>query len=68
MGSILALINLALPNVVNLVLAIRHKDGSATVTVILNEADAQFATNQQQVADWFKAHPGLTPPPAPPAA
>ena len=77
MGSILALLNLAIPNVVNLVLAIKDsKTGTATVTVILDEADSQFAANQAQVAAWFQAHPGLNPPaaspfsptPAPPAA
>lgn len=68
MGSILALLNLAIPNIVNLVLAIKNsKTGTATVTVILDEADAQFATNQQQVAAWFAAHPSQTPPPANPA-
>lgn len=66
MGGIqaaLAILNLAIPNIVNLVLAIKNsKTGTATVTVILDEADAQFATNQQQVAAWFAAHPAQTPP------
>ena len=70
--AILALLNLAIPNVVNLVLAIKNsKTGTATVTVILDEADAQFAQNQAQIAAWYQAHPGqaqATPAtPAPPA-
>ena len=59
----LAILNLAIPNIVNLVLAIKNsKTGTATVTVILDEADAQFAQNQAQVAAWYQAHPGQTPP------
>ena len=55
-AAILQLINLALPAITTLIVAIKGKNGGMSAVVYLDEADAQFAENQQQIADWLKAH------------
>ena len=61
LAAILQLISAAVPTVANLILMIKNSDGSTSVIVTLNAADAQLTTNQQQIQAWFAAH-GLTPP------
>jgi len=60
-AGILSLVNVLAPSIVNLVMMFKQKDGSTSVIVLLDAADAQNAANQQQVADWLKAH-GAQPP------
>lgn len=67
--AILQIINAAAPAITNLITVIRHKDGTTTTLVLLDEADAQFADNQAQIVKWFQDK-GKTPPtpiPVPPA-
>lgn len=54
-GAILQLINLAIPAITNVIVAIKGQTGTSVV-VYLDQADAQFAENQKQVADWLAAH------------
>lgn len=60
---ILGILNIAIPEVAQLITIIRHKDGTQTAVVYLDEADANFNANQKQIADWF-ASKGKTPPAA----
>lgn len=60
MDTAIALVNLfnaASPGIASLIAMIRKKDGTVSVVVMLNEADAQFAANIQQAQDWLAAHP-----------
>lgn len=60
MGTALAIVNLlnaAAPGIAQLVLLIRNQDGTISVGALLDQADAQFDKNVQQVADWYKSHP-----------
>ena len=59
-ASILTLINLVLPTVTNLIVAIKHRDGTQSAVVYLDEADTQFAANQKVIQDWL-ASKGKTP-------
>lgn len=62
-ATILQLITAAAPVISSIILMIKNADGSTSVIVTLNAADAQLSQNQQQIQQWFKDH-GLTPPPA----
>lgn len=62
--AILALINAAIPNVANLIVAIKDANGNVSVGALLSSADAQFDQTIQQAQAWLAAHPGTTPPPA----
>jgi hypothetical protein len=53
--AILAILNLALPEVANIIVAIKGKDSGAAA-VILDQADAQFDANIKLVQDWMAAH------------
>ena len=55
-AAILQLVNLALPEIGSLIVMIKGKNGGTSAVVYLDEADVQFASNQQQIADWLKAH------------
>jgi hypothetical protein len=57
--SIVDLLNAAVPDIAQLILLIRNQDGTVTVGALLDSADAQFAANLQQAADWMKAHPAV---------
>lgn len=65
-NAILALINAALPNVANLIVAIKNNSGGVDVGILTNQADATDQTYIQSVQAWLAAHP-KAPPPAPPA-
>jgi hypothetical protein len=53
LGNILAILNLVLPAIGSIVVAIKGKNGGMSAIVYLDEADAQFAANQQQIAQWL---------------
>lgn len=55
--AILALINAALPNVANLVVAIKNANGTISVGTLLSEADANFNQSIQQAQAWLAANP-----------
>jgi hypothetical protein len=55
--AIVNLLNVAAPGIADLILLIRNKDGTITIGALLDQSDAQFDTNIQQAADWFKTHP-----------
>jgi hypothetical protein len=59
-GAILQILNLALPAISTLIVAIRGTGGGMSAIIYLDQADANFAADQQQIADWLKAH-GKTP-------
>lgn len=54
--NIINLFNQAVPGIASLVLLIRNADGTLSVPVILDQADAKFNDNLKQAADWLKAH------------
>lgn len=54
--AILQLINAGTPLAANLILAIRHKDGSMTTLAILDEADAKFDQNISDANKWLAEH------------
>lgn len=54
LSAILQILNLALPAVSTLIVAIRGQNGGVSAIVYLDQADANFAANQQQIADWLK--------------
>jgi hypothetical protein len=60
--NIINLVNAALPGIL---LLIKRKDGSLSVGILLDEADANFDRNIKQVTDWFKDHPLSSPVPPP---
>ena len=55
--SIVELLNVLAPDIADLILLIRRKDGTISVAQLLDEADAGFAANLQQATDWLKTHP-----------
>jgi hypothetical protein len=60
MGTALMIVNLlnaAAPGIAQLILLIRHKDGTISVGAMLDEADAQFDANIKQAGEWLKNHP-----------
>lgn len=65
--AILALINAALPNVANLIVAIKNSNGTVDVGVLTGQANATDASYIKTVSEWLAAHPSTTPPPPPPA-
>jgi hypothetical protein len=66
MGSFLAIIqviNAAEPLLVKLVgLLIQKPDGTYDAVAVLDQAEAQNATNIKQVSDWLAAHPAAPKP------
>lgn len=64
--ALLALINAAIPNVANLIVAIKDANNNVSIGVLLSSADATFDQTVQQAQAWLAAHPGATPPPAAP--
>jgi hypothetical protein len=60
LSAILQILNLALPAVSSLIVAIRGTNGSVSAIVYLDQADASFAADQAQIASWLSAH-GKTP-------
>ncbi len=63
--AILALINAAIPNVANLIVAIKNTSGGVDIGVLLSSADADYQKSIDQAQAWLAAH---QPPPKPPAA
>ncbi len=55
--AILAIVNVALPEIATFITVFRHKDGTATVVTELSDAAAASAATKQIVADWMSAHP-----------
>jgi hypothetical protein len=56
-ASILGLISIAEPLIANLIVFIKGQAGQPmTAVVYLDQADAQFAANMQQIGDWMAAH------------
>ncbi len=55
--AILAIVNVALPEIATFITVFRHKDGTATVVTELSDAAAASAATKQIVADWMAAHP-----------
>lgn len=56
LNLILGLVSAAVPGITNVILAFKHPDGSATVTVILDQSDAQITANQKTITDWMTSH------------
>ena len=56
--NIISLFNAAEPGIASLILLIRNKDGSLSVPVILDQADAKFNANLKQATDWLATHNG----------
>ena len=54
-GAILQLLNVAAPTVANLIVAIKSNTGGVSAIVYLDQADKDFAANQQQVTDWLSS-------------
>ena len=54
--NIISLFNAVEPNIAQLILLIRNADGTLSVPVILDQADAKFNDNLKQATDWLKAH------------
>ena len=63
--AILALINAAIPNVANLVVAIKNASGGVDVGVLLSSADADYQKSIDQAQAWLAAHPKTPTPPTP---
>lgn len=49
----LALLNALLPTAAQIILMIRHQDGSTTATVYLDAADAANADTQAAIQAWL---------------
>lgn len=59
MDTALALVNLfnaTAPGVAQLIMMIKHKDGTISVVTLLDEADTQYTANLTQAKDWLAAH------------
>ena len=54
--NIISLFNAVEPNSAQLILLIRNADGTLSVPVILDQADAKFNDNLKQATDWLKTH------------
>jgi len=63
--AIFALINAAIPNVANLIVAIKDASGNVSIGTLLSSADATFEQTITQTQAWLAAHPA---PPAKPAS
>ena len=46
----------ATPEVVEIILLLKRKDGSISVIPVLDEADEKFADNIKQIKKWKKDH------------
>lgn len=62
--AILALINAAIPNVANLIVAVKNASGGVDIGVLLSSADADYQKSIDQAQAWLAAHPA---PPKPAA-
>lgn len=47
---IFKILDIAVPEVANMIAFFRHKDGTVTALAMVTEADAQFATNIQELS------------------
>ena len=54
--SIINLLNAAVPGIANLILLIKNNDGTISVPVMLDHADAKFAENIKAATDWMQSH------------
>ena len=59
--AILALINAAIPNVANLIVAIKDANGNVSIGTLLSSADVNFEQTITQTQAWLAAHPAPTP-------
>ncbi len=57
----LQILNAAAPGILNLILAIKHTDGSMTATMILDQADKGFQDNIDAAQAWLAAHAKASP-------
>ena len=55
--NIVNLLNAATPGIAQLILLIKNNDGTISVPVLLDQADAKFAENIKAATEWMKAHP-----------
>ena len=53
LAGILQIINLIIPAIGSVIVAIKGANGGMSAIIYLDEADAQFAANQKQIADWL---------------
>jgi hypothetical protein len=56
-AAILQLLNIAIPNIVSVITVIRNANGTNSAIFYLDQADSQFAQNQQDLGAWLAAHP-----------
>lgn len=56
LSAILQILNLALPALSSVIVAIKGVDGSGSAIVYLDQADANAAANQVLITDWMTAH------------
>ncbi len=56
LAAVLAIVNAAAPGVMNLVLAIKHTDGTTTTLAFLDQADPGFHQNIDEATAWLAAH------------
>jgi hypothetical protein len=66
LNAIFGLVNAALPNIGNLVVAIKNSRGGVDVAIVLDQADPDYQKAIEQGQAFLSAHPKL--PPATPAA
>ena len=55
--NIVNLLNTAVPGIASLIMMIKNSDGTISIPVLLDQADAKFAENLKEATDWMKAHP-----------
>ena len=56
--QLLQLAGFVLPQIVNTITLLRHKDGTATVISELNEGSEASAAVRDAIAKWNAGHPG----------
>lgn len=55
--AILQLVNLAIPNVANLIVAIKNANGTMDVGVLLSAADSDYQKTIDGIQAYIAAHP-----------
>lgn len=60
--TILQLINLAIPNVANLIVAIRNANGTVDIGVQLSAADSDYQKTIDGIQAYIAAHPATAKP------
>lgn len=54
--GLIGLFNAVEPGIAQLVVLLKHKDGTVSVVTTLDEADATATSNLKQIADWMASH------------